>query len=124
MSLEQKRYFQSGILHERSRIMEILGDVAQNPEWALKELIERIDSEPPGDARTEEVATLRVKKVFYYDEPALWEVDVINHEGLQIGEATGPTFSSVFDSAYDIFTGSSGFWTEYDANKEWSQHEK
>lgn len=76
-----------------------------------------------GDDISYEEVTIRVKKVSYLGKPTHWEVD-IEGQDLDGCGATGPTFASVFDSAYEIISGISGDyfdqpnpWVDFDSNK-------
>lgn len=72
---------------------------------------------------TSEEVVIRIKKNFYLNKPTGWEVD-IEGQGLDGCGATGPSFASMIDSAYEIITGTGGGyfdqpneWAKFDANK-------
>lgn len=73
--------------------------------------------------RKEEVAIIKITKVFYDDQPSHWECDVYNSIDKDMGGGTGPTFAGVYDMAYDIISGGSDFdsvpndWIDFDANR-------
>jgi hypothetical protein len=74
--------------------------------------------------RHEEVVTIKIIKVFYDQDPSHWEVEVRDHNGEEIGSATGPTFYNVYDSCYELITGDSGAfdeqhnsWVDFNSNK-------
>lgn len=74
--------------------------------------------------RHEEIITIKIIKAFYDQDPTHWETKVTNHNGEELGTATGPNFHSVFDSSYEIITGDFGDlddqhnpWVDFNSNR-------
>lgn len=76
-----------------------------------------------GMKRREETAIIKITKVFYDDEPSHWECDVYAHDTIEMGGGTAPTFTGVYDMAYDLIAGGYDYevdhndWVNFDANK-------